>query len=71
VGLVGTWERPLLAETKRCGYTGEVLRLTKMEQRVLLIVAGLLLLGLTVKVYRTGHSATPKLNSPVSQQAGP
>jgi len=42
-----------------------------MEQRVLLIVAGLLLLGLTVKVFRTGHAATPKLNSPVSQQAGP
>jgi hypothetical protein len=36
-------------------YSAEVNRLTKQEQLVICIIAGLLLLGWAVKAYRTAH----------------
>jgi hypothetical protein len=37
------------------GYTGDVKFLTRQEQLVLAVVLGLLLMGLCVKYYRSGH----------------
>jgi hypothetical protein len=45
----------LIVKTGADGMLSDVNRLTKQEQLVLCIIVGLLLLGWTVKVYRTAH----------------
>ena len=44
-----------LAEPLKCSYITTVNWLTKQEQRVLIVVMGLLLTGWAVKAYRAAH----------------
>jgi hypothetical protein len=50
----------LLAEMRPREYIGQVVCLTKQERQVLYVILGLLLVGLTVKTFRTAHLAAAK-----------
>ena len=53
-----------IVETAAFVYVGRVNRLTKHEQLVLCIMVFLLLLGWTVKAYRTAHPAKQAVEQP-------